>query len=74
MNDASVDTGNFDPGAFSAPMFLEATGSYNCTIHPVMVGTITGQRVVATDTSMPFRANAWQERDRSCRSRLMHNS
>ena len=32
-----------DPGAFSAPMFLEATGSYHCTIHPVMVGTIKGQ-------------------------------
>ena len=40
---ASIDTGNLDPGAFSAPMFLEATGSYHCTIHPVMVGTIKGQ-------------------------------
>jgi plastocyanin len=43
MNDGSIDTGNLDPGAFSAPMFLEATGSYHCTIHPVMVGTITGR-------------------------------
>ena len=43
MNDGSIDTGNLDPGAFSAPMFLEATGAYHCTIHPVMVGTIKGQ-------------------------------
>ena len=43
MDDRSIDTGNLDPGAFSAPMFLEATGSYHCTIHPVMVGTIKGQ-------------------------------
>jgi plastocyanin len=43
MDDRSIDTGNLDPGAFSAPMFLEATGSYHCTIHPVMVGTIKGE-------------------------------
>jgi uncharacterized membrane protein len=39
----SIDTGNLDPGAFSSPRFLEATGAYHCTIHPVMVGTIQGQ-------------------------------
>lgn len=43
MDDRSIDTGNLDPGAFSSPTFLEATGSYHCTIHPVMVGTIKGQ-------------------------------
>jgi plastocyanin len=40
LDDPSIDTGNLDPGAFSSPMFLEATGAYHCTIHPVMVGTI----------------------------------
>ena len=39
----SIDTGNLDPGAFSSPMSLAATGPYHCTIHPVMVGTIKGQ-------------------------------
>jgi plastocyanin len=43
MDDRTIDTGNLDPGAFSSPMFLEATGPYHCTIHPVMVGTIKGQ-------------------------------
>jgi plastocyanin len=43
MDDRSIDTGNLDPGAFSSPMVLEATGPYHCTIHPVMVGTIKGQ-------------------------------
>ena len=41
MDDRSIDTGNL--GAFSSPMFLEATGAYHCTIHPVMVGAIKGQ-------------------------------
>ena len=40
LNDRSIDTGNLAPGAFSSPMVLRATGSYHCTIHPVMVGTI----------------------------------
>jgi plastocyanin len=40
MDDRSIDTGNLDPGAFSSPMVLRATGAYHCTIHPVMVGTI----------------------------------
>lgn len=43
MDDRSIDTGNLGPGTFSAPMFLEATGAYHCTIHPEMVGTIKGQ-------------------------------
>jgi plastocyanin len=43
MDDRSIDAGNLDPGAFSSPMFLEATDAYHCTIHPVMVGTIKGQ-------------------------------
>jgi plastocyanin len=43
MDDRSIDTGNLAPGAFSAPMFLVANGSYHCSIHPVMVGAIKGQ-------------------------------
>ena len=38
--DRSIDTGNLDPGSFSAPMSLHGIGEYRCTIHPEMVGTI----------------------------------
>ena len=41
LNDMSVDTGELAPGAFSGPMPLSTTGRYHCTIHPVMVGTLT---------------------------------
>jgi len=43
LNDRSVDTGNLAPGASSAPMPMPigTPGPYHCTIHPVMVGTIT---------------------------------
>jgi plastocyanin len=43
LNDGELDTGNLQPGAFSAPMSLVAPGPYHCSIHPVMVGTIKGQ-------------------------------
>lgn len=43
LNDGELDTGNIAPGAFSAPMNLAAPGPYHCSIHPDMVGTITGQ-------------------------------
>jgi len=43
VDDRSIDTGNLDPGGFSSPIILHATGSYHCTIHPVMVGTIKGE-------------------------------
>jgi plastocyanin len=43
MDDRSIDTGNLDPGTFSSPMRLKATGSCHCTIHPVMVGQIKGE-------------------------------
>ncbi len=42
LNDGQVDTGSIPPGAFSAPMTLEGSGGYHCSIHPPMVGTITG--------------------------------
>jgi plastocyanin len=41
LNNGSVDTGNLDPGTFSAPMSLGSVGGYHCSIHPVMVGTVT---------------------------------
>ena len=41
LNDMSVDTGELAPGAFSEPRPLSTTGRYHCTIHPVMVGTVT---------------------------------
>jgi plastocyanin len=41
-NDGRLDTGNIPPGAFSAPMPLEGSGPYHCSIHPPMVGAITG--------------------------------
>jgi plastocyanin len=41
LNDGSVDTGNLDPGTYSSTMTLNAVGGYHCSIHPVMVGTLT---------------------------------
>jgi plastocyanin len=42
FDDGEVDTGNIAPGATTAPMGFAAPGPYHCSIHPVMVGTITG--------------------------------
>jgi len=42
LNDGQLDTGNIAPGAFSAPMTIEGSGAYHCSIHPTMVGTIAG--------------------------------
>ena len=42
LNDGELDTGNIAPGAFSQAMTLVAPGRYHCSIHPEMVGTITG--------------------------------
>jgi plastocyanin len=41
LNDGSVDTGNLDPGTYSSAMTIGTPGGYHCSIHPVMVGTIT---------------------------------
>jgi plastocyanin len=40
LNDGRLDTGNLAPGAFSQSMTLAAPGTYHCSIHPEMVGTI----------------------------------
>ena len=42
FDDGHLDTGNIPPGAFSRPMTLDGSGSYHCSIHPPMVGAITG--------------------------------
>ena len=42
LNDGQLDTGNLAPGAFSAPMTLDGSGAYHCSVHPSMVGAITG--------------------------------
>jgi len=40
-NDGSVDTGTLGPGASSQPQAIAAAGgSYHCSIHPVMVGSV----------------------------------
>lgn len=40
LDDRGLDTGNLAPGGFSAAMTLPAVGSYHCSLHPEMVGTI----------------------------------
>jgi plastocyanin len=41
FNDRSVDTGNLDAGAYSqAQAIAPAGGTYHCSIHPVMVGSV----------------------------------
>jgi plastocyanin len=42
LDDGRLDAGNIAAGSFSAPMTLAAPGSYHCTIHPEMIGTIAG--------------------------------
>ena len=41
LNDGSIDTGSLDPGTYSSPITLGTVGGYHCTIHRVMVGTLT---------------------------------
>jgi plastocyanin len=41
FDDRSVDTGNLDPGTYSQPQAIAASGGpYHCSIHPVMVGSV----------------------------------
>jgi plastocyanin len=42
LNDRSVDTGDLAPGVSSEPIAIGAAGAqYHCSIHPVMVGSIS---------------------------------
>lgn len=41
FDDGSLDTGTLAPGTLSQPKTIAAgTGTYHCTIHPTMVGTV----------------------------------
>ncbi|HEX3704471.1 MAG TPA: hypothetical protein VHU82_14145 [Vicinamibacterales bacterium] len=40
LNDQSIDTGDLNPGTYSAPMTLGAAGPYHCSIHPEMIGSL----------------------------------
>jgi plastocyanin len=41
LDDRSVDSGMLSPGGSSVPMTIGTVGSYHCTIHPEMVGSLT---------------------------------
>ena len=43
LNDGSLDTGNINPGATSAPVQMPAAGTnYHCSLHPDMIGAVSG--------------------------------
>ena len=43
VNDSTLDTGNIPPGGSSSPLQLPVAGAnYHCTIHPGMIGSVTG--------------------------------
>ena len=43
LNDGSVDTGNIAPGATSQAVMMPGGGTnYHCSIHPGMIGAVSG--------------------------------
>jgi plastocyanin len=42
LDDSRLDTGIVSPQSFTTAMVLATPGRYHCTIHPEMVGTISG--------------------------------
>jgi plastocyanin len=43
VNDSTLDTGNIAPGSSSSPLQLPVAGAnYHCSIHPGMIGSVTG--------------------------------
>jgi plastocyanin len=43
LNDGSIDTGNLAPGATSTAVLMPAVGTnYHCTLHPDMIGAVSG--------------------------------
>ena len=43
LNDGSIDTGNLAPGATSAEVMMPSNGTnYHCTVHPDMIGAVSG--------------------------------
>jgi plastocyanin len=62
LDNGSLDTGNINPGASSAPIVLTgAGGGYHCAIHPSMVGTIGASctfTLAPTSASVPSTATS----------------
>jgi plastocyanin len=43
LNDGSIDTGNLAPGATSSTVTMPMAGTnYHCTLHPDMIGAVSG--------------------------------
>ena len=43
LNDVSIDTGNLAPGATSTAVLMPSNGTnYHCTVHPDMIGAVSG--------------------------------
>jgi plastocyanin len=43
LNDGSIDTGNLAPGATSTAVLMPGNGTnYHCTVHPDMIGAVSG--------------------------------
>jgi plastocyanin len=43
LNDGTLDTGNLAPGSTSTAVLMPGVGTnYHCTIHPDMVGAVSG--------------------------------
>jgi len=43
LNDGSIDTGNIAPGASSQAVMMPGGGTnYHCSIHPGMIGSVSG--------------------------------
>lgn len=43
LNDGSIDTGNLAPGATSTAVMMPGNGTnYHCTVHPDMIGAVSG--------------------------------
>jgi len=43
LNDGSIDTGNLAPGATSNAVLMPGSGTnYHCSLHPEMVGAVSG--------------------------------
>jgi plastocyanin len=43
LNDASIDTGDIAPGATSRAVQMPTSGTnYHCSIHPGMIGSVSG--------------------------------
>ena len=53
MDDGSADFGEIAPGGSSMTRLTTAGGSYHCTIHPTMVGSINGASAPPTPTPDP---------------------